>query len=373
MKNVGILTFHNGENYGAALQSYALKNTLKKMGVQAEVINYKKEKQYNNKCSLSIGKYLSKAYLARKIYALPYGKSLKQKQKAFSKFMEKNLDIDIKEIIDDKNISNFSNKFDMIMFGSDQIWNMSPKIYDRSKIFFGDFDYKGLKASYAASFGDTLNYAVDNKEYIKKMLTDFDYISVREYGGKKFLNDIGMEADLALDPTLLLDEKEWNEMIDSKPVEGGEYILYYSVNCRKDSWMVAKKLSKLTGLRVINLVEHPKILGAGFENNYTAGPLEFLNIIKSSKYVVTNSFHGMVFSIIFQKNFIPVFEENNGDVVIDERKYTVLKALGLEKYIHTNSMDIDLNKLNDIDYREAKEKLEELVKSSKAYIKTCIK
>lgn len=371
MKKVGILTFHGGRNYGAALQCYALKREMEKNGINIDVINFQKEKEYNASKG-HIGKYLSKAYIARKIYSMLFIKSLKEKDMNFERFSREKLGMNIGNIIREDDIEKYCKEFKAIIFGSDQIWNMNPKIYDRSKVFFGDFKYEGAKIAYSASFGDNTEYAEENREYIKEKLLNFKKISVRENSGSEFLKKIGLDSKVTLDPTMLMSAELWEKEIEEKPIINGEYILYYSVNCRKNSWIVAKKLSEITGLKVINLVEHPKIIGSGFKNYYSAGPLEFLNIIKNAKYVVTNSFHGTIFSIIFEKSFIPVFEELNGKIKIEERKYTILKNLGLEEYMHTSNQPIDLKKIENIDYENVKIKLEKIIEESKKYLRDCI-
>lgn len=367
MKKVGILTFFGGRNYGAALQCYALQITLKKLGVDAEVIKFKKEKVYG-KLKGKFSNYLSKAYLARKIYAIPYIFQLKKKDRNFDNFFKKYFNFGTKDVISEDSIDKYVKKYETIIFGSDQIWNLNPKIYDRSKIFFGDFNYSGKKVSYSASFGDSINDAKMNKEYIKDKLSKFNSISVREKSGCDFLRDIGISSKLTVDPTMLLSSVEWDKLIDSTPVINGRYILYYSVNCRKYSWIIAKKLSKLTGLQVINLVEHPKIIGSGFKNYYSAGPIEFLNIIKNAEYVVTNSFHGTIFSIIFKKKFIPAFDENNGKIKIEERKYSILKLLKLDNLIKTNSSKISLEEMENIYNRNIDELLKNIVNDSINYL-----
>ena len=115
---------------------------------------------------------------------------------------------------------------------------MNEKIYDRSKIFFGDFEFSGKRISYAASFGDSIEVAKQNADYIKKMLKKFDAISVREKTGNDFLSEYGISNDLVVDPTLLLKANEWNKLCKKSTFNKipKKYILYYSVNCkiRKD-------------------------------------------------------------------------------------------------------------------------------------------
>ncbi|SQB16664.1 polysaccharide pyruvyl transferase family protein [Enterocloster clostridioformis] len=178
----------------------------------------------------------------------------------------------------------------------------------------------------------------------------------------------GINAVHTVDPTLLLKKEEWEKLIKDTATIKGKYILYYSVNCRRYSWEIAKKLSELTHMPVINLVEHPKVFMAGFKNCYDKGPLEFLNIIKNAEYVVTNSFHGVAFSINFKKKFAPVFQMIDGKIQLEERKYDLLKRVGLESLIITDMNEEVLKKISTIDYSAVEKKLDMIRKESLSYI-----
>ena len=364
MKKIGILTFHDGKNFGASLQCYALKMTLEKIFFEdkIEVINFKKERVYGNKNKISVN------YIARKLYGFLYRRSINESNLKFEDFLKKNLNINTEEIVTEENIGEKSHKYDVIFFGSDQIWNMNPKIYDRSHVFFGEFDYDGKKYSYAASFGDNIEYAEKNKEYILEKLKKFEKISVRESDGNLFLNNNNILSEQVVDPTLLLDEKQWNKLITKERIIKDKYILYYSVNCRKYSWQIAQRLSKLVGIKVINIVPHPKILMSGFKNYFYAGPLEFLNLIKNAEYVVTNSFHGTIFSIIFKKKFIPVFEEIDGKIKIEKRKYSLLEAIGMTDLAKTISSDIAKINFDFVYTAKRDENLNKIIDNSKKYL-----
>ncbi len=364
MKKIGILTFHNGKNFGASLQCYALKTTLESIfnGYRVEVINFQKPRVFGEKHKIS------KNLLARKIYEFFFKKSIKTSDIKFDEFMKNNLGIS-EDIVNEDNISEKTKEYEMIFFGSDQIWNMNEKIYDRSKVFFGDFEFKGKKYSYAASFGDSIKDVENNRDYIIEKLKLFDKISVREENGKKFLNDNSINADWVVDPTLLLDKTEWEKIISKERVIKDKYILYYSVNCRKYSWKIAQKLSKQTGLKVINLVPHPKILASGFKNFYSGGPIEFLNLMKNADYVVTNSFHGTIFSIIFNKKFIPAFDMENNKLKIEERKYSLLSALEINSICKTVESDIDITTLDDIYTEKLENNLNRIKQDSLSFLK----
>ena len=362
---IGILTFCNGYNYGAILQCYALQRFLNNNKIDAEIINFKKEKMFNKKGY----NFLSMSYLLRKIYAFFYQKQIKIKKTKFNNFFKNNIRHFPNDSVDENNVTEIAKRYDIIIFGSDQIWNMNEKIYDRSKIFFGDFEFSGKRISYAASFGDSIEVAKQNADYIKKMLKKFDAISVREKTGNDFLSEYGISNDLVVDPTLLLKANEWNKLCKKSIFNKipKKYILYYSVNCKKYSWKIAKKLSKLTGIKVINLEEHPKIFGANFINDYTEGPEEFLYLIKNAEYIVTNSFHGTIFSLIFNKKLIPVFENNSQGIIKEERKYSLLELADLLNIITTENMPLKVTNYN-VDYKKTSKKMNKVITFSQNYL-----
>lgn len=364
-KKVGILTFHSGLNYGASLQAYALKCVLNSKNLDTSVIDFRKEKSYGDNFWKN---FFSCARLARCIYEIPYSKQIGQKKKQFERFVCEELTEKKTCLVTEDAIENVTQSYQALIFGSDQIWNLDPRIYDRSKVFFADFDYSGKKYAYSASFGEDISFANEHKKYIIKQLTGFRSISVREKSGQEFLVENGIDAVHTVDPTLLLKKEEWEKLINDTAIVKGKYILYYSVNCRRYSWEIAKKLSELTHMPVINLVEHPKVFMAGFKNCYDKGPLEFLNIIKNAEYVVTNSFHGVAFSINFKKKFAPVFQTIDGKIQLEERKYDLLKRVGLESLIVTDMNEEVLKKISTIDYSAVEKKLDAIRKESLSYI-----
>lgn len=363
---IGILTFIGVENCGALLQAYALSNKITELGNDVELINLISNNEYNRKNNSALK---NKAFLARKLYYLLYSKSMKNRKEKFNDFRNNYLRIYPKENkIYEKELENNCKKYDCLVCGSDQIWSQDPKLYDRSDAYFINFPYKGKRVSYAASFGDNLDYVEKSKEHIIPYLKKFDSISVREKDAKDFLEINQIKCEVTVDPTMLISKKDW-EKISIEPNEKEDYILYFSVNSRKYSINIAKKLSKQTGLKVIELNPHPKSWNSGFKKKYGIGPREFLGYISRAKYIVTNSFHGTVFSILFNKPFLAAFDEKDGNLIKENRKYTLLDELGLLDCITTESKIIDLNMTNNINWSKVNKNLEKIKNDSINYLK----
>lgn len=359
MKKVGIMTFHNSYNYGAVLQAFALKTTIISLGYDCDILNYQNSNQMKTFKILNFSRF-NASTVARNFQNLLYIKSIKNRNNNYRKFINEKLCPYPRESVNLQKLIDLSKKYDIIICGSDQIWNLDPRMNDADPVYFLDFANDFKKVSYAASFGDgTVN--LDDK-YLNA-IRKFDSVSVREKSGLDYLRCNKISAQIVLDPTLLFDFEKWNCFVSDEPIIKGDYIVYYSVNSRKYSIDITKKVEKILGMKVINLVLHPKSQFSGFKYSIDNSPIDFLNIIKHAKFVCTNSFHGTVFSIIFKKPFYALFNSENGKIVKEQRKWTLLQNLGMLDHAITNetlltkndiekninfNFDLPVKKLNEL-------------------------
>ena len=188
----------------------------------------------------------------------------------------------------------------MFVAGSDQIWNYN--LTDSDFYYFLDFPKKHLKkVSYAGSFGLS---AIDekHKEKIDTLLNDFDYLSVRENQASKIIKELsGKDVPVVCDPTLLLTKEDWENIATKKEKKSG-YIFVYTVFNSDRIWEYAEELSKKTGLPV-KTISYSKLHKRNACYDYTAGPDDWVSYMLNADYVITNSFHGVAFSVNFNKNF----------------------------------------------------------------------
>lgn len=284
---ISILTFPKAINYGTALQAVALKKKLELYGNEVCFLEHKCDEIEKSNKVFDFRDAINPKYTLAHLYNLPI--ALKRKSN-FKDFQQKYM--------------SFSNKspesFDAVVAGSDQIWNYN--LTNNDWFYFLNFDKKNTKkVSYAGSFGLS---AIDNdkKEVIKKCLLDFDYLSVREKTAQDILkNEFNIKSDLVLDPTLLLNEKDW-ESFYKRDLYSNGFIYVYTVFNSPTLWDFAYKLSKKTG-KPIRTICYSKLHKPNAECCFTAGPGEWLSHISGADYVVTNSFHGVAFSINFNKQF----------------------------------------------------------------------
>lgn len=297
MTKIGIITFHRAINYGAALQTYALQKYLNDSNYDAEVIDYRCDHMENLYKVLTI-KNKSIKQIIRGI--INFGFAYNKKNK-FYKFLNHNVRISTK-VYDKTNIIESNAQYDKFITGSDQVFNYACSQFDKN--YFLDF-VKNVekKFSYAASFGMKIIPEQYIVEY-KRLLSTFSELSIRETTGQNIVkNLLGKKTELSLDPVFLLNKEKWEQL--AKKPKKEHYILIYKLNTSNLIFDFARKLSKITGAKIIALnfdlvdqLKTPDIKGV-----YAASVEEFLGYFKYADYVVTNSFHGTAFSVIFHKNF----------------------------------------------------------------------
>ncbi len=384
-----IVTFNRAYNYGAVLQCYALAKIIKDNGSECEVLDYFPPRfrhvyyrKSTNVMQLSY-KVVStlfenrtpKRFKRNKRKMIAFNQALRERNKNFESFVEKALPLTSKTIYSKIGMRSVRSDCDCYITGSDQVWH--NKWCDFDKTFFLDFPDANskLKISYAASFGmkQLPNELVN--EY-KRRLQDFDMISVREESGVKIINDlINKPAVVSCDPTLLLDCDAWSEICDESIAEKEPYILVY-YTCMSDKLQkCAKKLSEKTGYKVVSLpcTISPYVMSGeydapyGFDLRAESGPAEFLSLFKNAKYILTNTFHGTVFSVIFKKQF--------QTALISNGKEMNTRAAELLKNLNINNRDLmdDENDIDEaIDWCEVSNRLNDIREESTSYIKKMI-
>jgi len=342
---IGILTFNNTLNYGAVLQMYALCKKINLMGYNCEVINYE-----------------CKAVEIDEIgFSLPIKKNMKQKIKnllmyniqnsnllKFKNFTKDYIKCSAQRYTRD-NIFELEKNYDSFIVGSDQIWNLELTKGDTT--YFLDFIHDNKrKRSYAASFG----YSTIPEKYVdlnRNLLKNFECLNVREISGKNLINKLLPEksVNVTIDPTLLLDCSEWNQLITNKRKKEKKYILVYLPSKDKNTMNMIKMFAKKNDCSV-KYIHRSFLSKKNMKNIKDASPIEFLELIKNSEYVITGSFHAMCFSIIFNKQFyytIPPIT-NRGSRLIDLANLLNIKDREFKlKNINDNNF-IDYTTVNEV-------------------------
>lgn len=368
MKKIGVITFHSPYNYGSSFQAYALQETVKKIcnhECDYKIINLRTE---NQKRMYSIDRKINLfSKIIRNFMIRDYDKKYKIKNQKFEDFINNKLDV-TKEYHSYEELENANFDFDYYISGSDQLWNLRAFDFDWS--YYLGFVKRGKKISYAASFGPKpIEFSEEEKLKVKNYINDYDNLSVREKGSYNNIYQLtGRESEINMDPTILLEREEWNQLIPKEKIIKGEYILYYSLGQDKENIKLVEKISKKMNLPVITTrYSGRNELFTNFKQIYDVGPIEFLNLLNSAKMVLTTSFHGTIFSVILNRPFFSI----NADK--DYRRLTLLETIGLENR-NINKEDID-EKLKDafkINFEESNKKIQLEKGKSVKYLKNAL-
>ena len=350
---IGILTFHNADNYGAVLQAYALQQKLNSLGFENEFVeidtgNSSDKNETGNTENAVTG---AAAIFARKVKA-----ENEKRNGLFKEFRDKYFNVS--ETYHQNNMNSIGKEYDALIAGSDQVWNFSLPDFDLRYLL--PFEGKVKKYSYAASFGNE-----PDEKLMKQAMTylnRFDGISVREKSGKELIEKYSDKKALVLpDPTLLLDRKDWDKLADAAPTEKGRYVLLFLLKNDDKLAEQAKDEADRSGvaLKVVCAGYIPKY---GFDSWSGNGVEKWISLIKNADSVFTNSFHGTVFSLIYGKKFrtAPLggnLSERNGR--LDE----LLSRVGLRETFDGKTVSINEETLADklrSSYEEAEEFLRKI-------------
>ena len=347
------------------MQAYALMKYLQGLGHDVEIINYKPD--YLSYNLWSIGAKWNKNILIKLLYysyVVPKRLTLKRRRKKFDTFTNERLRVtstkyqSIEELKTDTPIA------DIYFAGSDQIWNTgSPNGKDPS--FFLDFVPEDkVKASYAASFSVS-EIASEYVDFVKSKLITFDFISVREKTGLNILKSLGIEHGCTvMDPVFLLEKANWKEL--AQPQANEKYIFVYDQENNQEIKKAALRLAKLYNLRIYAIESlYPRPYAD--RKIKDAGPEEFLGLIKNCEICITNSFHCIAFSLIFNKKFY-LFKRTHQKV--NSRMLDLLDDLGLNDRIGNDYQD-ELS-MDEINYQAVNEIIEQKRQSSINYISRVI-
>lgn len=362
MKKIGIITYHFARNYGAVLQCFALQSYLESKGYEVTIINHvNKNQELNN------GIYKKKNGIKGIIINLmlsPFLIVRIKKNNKFENFINKYLKLS-KKISNTEEMEKLINyeKFDMLISGSDQVFN--PNIEDFDISFLFPFETKCKKISYAASIG---NATESDLNKLKKDLIDFYNLSIREKQDEELVRKVtGKDVHVVCDPVLLMDEKFWSVVAQKSNLIKSEekYLLCYFLhkNLYKKEFELAKKIAKekKLNIKIINARYSIESLRKG--TYHTVDPLEYIELFKKATYICTDSFHGTVFSIIFNKDFNCFDSKNNKK---DSRRKNVLEQIGLLDrlcLIEDNQINI-----NEIDFSDINSNVRRISDESKVFL-----
>lgn len=383
-EKVGLAIVTYTINYGTFLQAFATQEAVRKLGYDTEIINIdsvirdvsKSRKKYFvkqifNFAELKSYKSTIAAIINRKLDKV-YNNYYTQREKKFLEFQKKYFEKG-KRCDSWNGLAEHCKNFSSVLVGSDQLWrpaNIAGNFYTLNFV-----PEEINKVAYATSFG-LKEVRKDQKEDVANFLKRIQHLSCREESGVEIIKSLtGREAKLVCDPTILLTKEKWQEFLNKNPKVEGKYILAYLLSDNKEHRDFLKKLSQKTKCKIVGVLH-----GAGYikgdEKNVDEapsdiGPFDFLNLIKNAAFVCTDSFHGCVFSVLFEKDFYAFKRFSDKDKMsTNTRVVNLLKKFDLIGRLVENYDKIDLTQ---IDYTVVNKKVENFREYSIKYLKEALR
>ena len=370
---IGIITMHRAQNFGSVLQTYALFKYLKKKQYDVEIIDYipdrfRKKTIFNvnsDRYTKNGKKRIIKMLLLKSIVWLP---KLVQMKK-FNNFLRNNIELSKKSFYENCDNLDANDNYDIVITGSDQTWNTDWSEKIDLMYFLSFVPEKTKKVSYAASFSKE-KLSDSEKEIIRPLLKRYNHITVREKSAIDILEDMNiLNAKVTLDPVFLLNKIEWEELCSKRLIKE-DYLLIYQMNSKINLQRIARVISRKLGVKVIsvgnrNLFRKDSIVS---KNVSFASPYVFLSMVKNARFILTDSFHGTAFSLLFEKQFISV----RGNY--PSRLENILRISGLSnRLINENDQSISQLVSTEIDYNNASALLNDCIRESKNELERIIK
>ena len=295
-QKAGIITFLHNDNFGSSLQAYALQRAVRDMGYECVHLDYRPDRTEKIRNLLKSGnnpKLILEGIRKREVKADQSG--ARRKSEAIPAFYQRRMKLTA-PCRNQKELRKASRDCDLLLCGSDQIWN---PVWLNPAYFLTFADRNVPKAAYAPSLGVSRLPKAGKIRKIRRWTKDFRAISVREEEGAQLLKQMtGREVPVLPDPVCLLSVEEWNEIAGKAP-EGEPYLLCYFIGSNPVYWERVLTLQKETGLRVIVLPVTAESYRSGYELLDGAGPEDFLAAVRDAACFCTDSFHGFVFGSIF--------------------------------------------------------------------------
>lgn len=377
MKKVGLITYY-GDNYGGVLQAYALEKLVMANGFDCELISndflYRGNKAKKRKAKLNNllaairdpFEYISK----RGVYKKYAGQQALRAEK-FSLFRRKHLRINQTGYTCYDDYLTAPPRYDVYLCGSDQIWN--PNLFHEHGFYFADFAPAGAKrVSYASSIGVS-SVTAEQAAFMKPYLEKLDVISTREHDGTAIVQQLtGKPARTVIDPTLLLDARQWSE-VAAEPLVDEPYVFCYFFGERAYYSRIKQQVRELTGLQLVSIPYVARELAEPDVKIFDAGPAEFISLIKHAKLVLTDSFHATAFSVNFGTPFLSLARFAKNDAKgMNSRLHTILGAMELTDRLIDENDTITADMLYAVDFEKVHERLDRLRKEDGSFLQAAL-
>lgn len=360
-KKLGLILAYRGVNYGMLLQAYATQQFIERQGFKTEILEYTRTSYKHIRFTPWLPVYAADEFL-KKI------KKNKQKKTEYLDEVHKN-NISERKTVSNKFIeTSLTNRrvikgiealeaagkeYDGVLIGSDQIWPPDAAFGNFTTLRFVPDSTN--KISYATSLGVS-SYPYYCRSSAAQFWKRINHLSVREEQGKRIIQDIcNIPVEVVVDPTYLFTGNEWKELIPEEQIVAGDYILCYFLGATKEHKTLAREFADKRGMKLVSILSTESVsdidLSYADEIITGRGPNDFINLIRNAKYVLTDSFHGVAFSVINNKQFYVFYRtivgsKNSRNSRIDN----ILNMWGLQNRLVLNDATVDEFSLTDINY-----------------------
>lgn len=358
-------TLHRANNYGAVLQAYAFQQTLLSLGIDDKIVDEPlRNKTIFSKVSFDKGlNQAVRALIANATYVIKKKKIIAHNDLLVS-FVNNNIKLTEKSYCADDELENEYPKADIYFTGSDQTFSIYSPL--KNSRFLRYASASSIKASYATSMMDYPSNQTE-KDWLKDSLINYDFLSVREEKLYNYLNtELGISSEVHVDPVFLLNPSCWIDMAEAprKPIEG-KYILFYPIVNSPELPKMIEKVKTRLGLPVISVQSPARRKTKGVDYYYTTATIpEFLGLFQNAEYIITSSFHGTAFSIIFKKQFTVYTGFEKADRITN-----ILEKFGIPSRGSASCENMDFS---SIEYEHVDKSIDKEIDRSKEYLQKVI-
>lgn len=381
---IGVCIKYMHENYGGILQAYATVSYLENQNIEYELVRYTRKRTLCEAVR-DIPRFFNAVWFNSRYEGIQRKISLKRHQSyannnlirmnAFADFKQWAFDKFSEEYVGYKALCNGGKKYSAVITGSDQLWSPAGLPTNFYNLMF--VPEKTLKVSVASSFG-VKEIPWYQKRRTKQFLNRIDYVSMRENRGSEIVEELtGKKVPTILDPVFFLSEEEWLQRIPNEREIDEPYLFAYFLGTNLKHRRVVQEFAKQKGMKIVALRHMDQYVKADEEFGniapYDVGPKKFLNLLRNAEYVCTDSFHGTVFSIINQKQFV-VFNRYSDDSTVSKnsRIDTLCQNFDVEERRYRDGINFNTIISKEIDYSKVSEKYKEQREITERYLKTII-
>lgn len=372
---IGIITFHASLNCGSMLQAFALQDVLRsKYNAEVEIINYSNFGQRSYYSNWDV--FPKPSVQINNLKAIPHYAAINAMRKDYQNFANHYFTLSGPLLKKYSDLKGIDERYDIVIAGGDQVWNVRCR--DADKAYFLSFVKTAKKVAYSPSLGArNINKFAFRPKMYAELVKDFDFLSVREDNGQKWIKELtGIEVPIIADPTILLTQKQWMQKLDITPISG-KYILFYAFSYANDhnNKLLAQVSRKYN--MPIYIIDNKqwniyKLEQYGIRLWNHSGPEALLSLMNSAEIVLVQSFHGIVFSALFHKTFWSLRNSSvkNPD---DDRARVILRQTGLEDRAICYDQLIETDLTKQVSYEKCDQNMEEMREKAFNYIESFLR